>query len=105
MSPWSCEVVSKIQRIPFSAGQKEIPKLYHSPWVSVGVPGGRPTGKQLISALCNIELAPLATVEVLNGIFDTGEDLTLVNHLILATTLRNYKCKLKSKWYMIWKRL
>ena len=37
---------------------------------------------------------PLATVEVLLAIFDTGEDLTLVNDLILAIRLLNYKCKL-----------
>ena len=46
----------------------------------------------MISALCKIELEPLGTVEVLLGIFD-AEDLTLVNHLLLAITLFNYKCK------------
>ena len=47
----------------------------------------------MISALCKIELERLGTVEVLLGIFD-AEDLTLVNHLLLAITLFNYKCKL-----------
>jgi len=41
----------------------------------------------MISGLCKIELEPLGTVEVLLGIFDAGEDLTLVNHLLLAITL------------------
>lgn len=50
-------------------------------------------GKQMISTLCKIELEPLGTVEVLLGIFD-AEDLTLVNHLLLAITLFNHKCKL-----------
>lgn len=48
----------------------------------------------MISALSKIELEPLGTVEVLLGIFDAGEDLTLVNHLLPAITLFNYNCKL-----------
>ena len=43
----------KINNFP-PRGKKEIPKLFHSPWVPVGsprVPAGRLTGKQMISAL------------------------------------------------------
>ena len=44
---------------------------------------------------CKIESEPLTIVEVLSGIFNTGEDLILVSHLIPAAKLCIYKCKLK----------
>ena len=38
MSPWSGKDVCKTKQLPFPAGKNEIPKLYHSLWVSVGSP-------------------------------------------------------------------
>ena len=44
--------------------------------------------------LCKIELEPLTIVDVLFGIFNAGEDLILVNHLILAAKVYFYRFKL-----------
>ena len=50
MSPWSSEVFFKTKKLPSLAGKKEMPKLYHPPCVPRRCPGGRPTGKQMITA-------------------------------------------------------
>ena len=44
--------------------------------------------------LCKIELEPLTIVDVLFGICNAGEDLILVNHLILAAKVYIYRFKL-----------
>lgn len=51
MSLWSSEVISRTKQLPAPAGKREILKLYHSPWVPLGCQGGRPTRKQMLSAL------------------------------------------------------
>ena len=38
MSPWSGKDVFKTKQLPFPAEKKEIPKLYHPPWVPEGSP-------------------------------------------------------------------
>ena len=43
---------------------------------------------------CNINLEPLSVVNVLFGIFNTGEDFVIVNHLILVAQFYIYRLKL-----------
>ena len=48
------DFVFRTRQLPSLTGKKEIAKLCHSPWIalgSTGCPRGRPTGKQMISAL------------------------------------------------------
>ena len=42
MSLWSGEAVSKTRKLSSFTPKKEIPKLYHSPGVPMGFPGGVP---------------------------------------------------------------
>ena len=42
LSPWSSEVTSQTKQLPYPVGNKEVSKLYHSPWVPVGSPGVNP---------------------------------------------------------------
>ena len=43
---------------------------------------------------CYINLEPLSIFNVLFGIFNSGEDFVIVNHLILVAKFYFYRCKL-----------
>ena len=54
LSPWFRDFIFRTRQLPSLTGKKEIAKLCHSPWIalgSTGCPRGRPTRKQMISAL------------------------------------------------------
>jgi len=44
--PWSSDVISKTKQLLSAVRKKEIPKLYSSPWVPVGVLGVDPQGSK-----------------------------------------------------------
>ena len=92
---------SKTKQLPSPAGKKEIPKLYHSPWVPVdspGGPGGRPTGEQMKSALIspmfvfNLHMYGRPNEAIVNSYYLYSVLYSMFNYLFNIQLLFSVRC-------------